>query len=229
MSSNGEPQSPVVAGEVKSIVTQVTSEIKYVKLENYRKQPGVESMNNSGINFGQGLPNFTMKKPFAEVVAGHTAKDSEFPALQLKRPLKPGSQRSNLNNEAENKHGSQKLLQHASRLASTMDVTSGGKNNRAMDSSGRNSQQQLLRPRASCLPTNASDHHEKQALFSLGCRVVLPPESFLTMRLPFVFGVETRDGDTVPLKHFEQQPELTAWLVGGTSLQIVSAEHATVK
>jgi hypothetical protein len=38
---------------------------------------------------------------------------------------------------------------------------------------------------------------------------MLPPESFLTMRLPFIYGAETREGSTVPLKHFEQQPELT--------------------
>jgi protein SMG8 len=253
--SNADPQAPpIVAGEVKSAVTQVTAEIKSMKLENSRKQPEVESMNNSSINFGKGLPNFTMKKPFAEVVAGHTARDSEFPALQQKRPLKPGNwkderqvsgadqtngrghpalsqgpiadnesekvsrdksngsaggkpflqigsnivpmvvgketkevnqsiqqfmvyvgfehecsyghrfllsekhlkeidssylqfERSNLNNEAESKHGSQKLPQNASRLAATMDVTSGGKLNRPMDSSGRNSQQQLLKPR----------------------------------------------------------------------------------
>uniref|UniRef100_A0A0D3FC97 Nonsense-mediated mRNA decay factor SMG8 n=1 Tax=Oryza barthii TaxID=65489 RepID=A0A0D3FC97_9ORYZ len=412
--SNADPQAPpIVAGEVKSAVTQVTVEIKSMKLENSRKQPEVESMNNSSINFGKGLPNFTMKKPFAEVVAGHTARDSEFPALQQKRPLKPGNwkderqvsgadqtngrghpalsqgpiadnesekvsrdksngsaggkpflqigsnivpmvvgketkevnqsiqqfmvyvgfehecsyghrfllsekhlkeidssylqfERSNLNNEAESKHGSQKLPQNASRLAATMDVTSGGKLNRPMDSSGRNSQQQLLKPRvdaetlqpshwlsdpqnerkgelslqyvtlddggdafsllnrnlpiymhcphckssdrkgnqdakvaaavsqlqrifiASCLPSNASDH-DQQGSFSLGCRVVLPPESFLTMRLPFVYGVETRDGNTAPLKYLEEQPELTAWLVGGTALQIVSVGHTNEK
>uniref|UniRef100_A0A0D9VMW0 Nonsense-mediated mRNA decay factor SMG8 n=1 Tax=Leersia perrieri TaxID=77586 RepID=A0A0D9VMW0_9ORYZ len=437
--SNADPQAPVVAGEVKSTVTQVTAEIKSMKLENSRKQPEVESMNNSSINFGKGLPNFTMKKPFAEVVAGHPSKDSEFPALQLKKPLKPGNrkddrlvsvadqtngrsyaalsqgpiadnesekvsrdksngsadgkpflqigsnivpmvvgketkeinqpvqqfvvyvgfehecsyghrfllsekhlkeigssvlpfEKSNLNNEAESKHGSQKLPQNASRFAATMDLTSGGKHNRPMDSSGRNTQQQLLQPRvdseifqhahslsdpqneskgdlslqyvtldddgeafsllnrnlpiymhcphckssdwkgnqdvkfaaavsqlqrifivtpdfpvllascpvvqfeaskiiathASCMPSNASDH-EQQGLFSLGCRVVLPPESFLTMRLPFVYGVETRDGNTTPLKYLDQQPELTAWLVGGTALQIVSAGHATEK
>ncbi|BAF10485.1 uncharacterized protein [Oryza sativa Japonica Group] len=430
--SNADPQAPpIVAGEVKSAVTQVTAEIKSMKLENSRKQPEVESMNNSSINFGKGLPNFTMKKPFAEVVAGHTARDSEFPALQQKRPLKPGNwkderqvsgadqtngrghpalsqgpiadnesekvsrdksngsaggkpflqigsnivpmvvgketkevnqsiqqfmvyvgfehecsyghrfllsekhlkeidssylqfERSNLNNEAESKHGSQKLPQNASRLAATMDVTSGGKLNRPMDSSGRNSQQQLLKPRvdaetlqpshwlsdpqnerkgelslhyvtlddggeafsllnrnlpiymhcphckssdrkgnqdakvaaavsqlqrifivtpdfpvllascpvvqfeASCLPSNASDH-DQQGSFSLGCRVVLPPESFLTMRLPFVYGVETRDGNTAPLKYLEEQPELTAWLVGGTALQIVSVGHTNEK
>jgi protein SMG8 len=49
------------------------------------------------------------------------------------------------------------------------------------------------------------------------------------MRLPFIYGVETREGSTVPLKHFEQQPELTAWLVGGTALQIVSVGNVTEK
>jgi protein SMG8 len=49
------------------------------------------------------------------------------------------------------------------------------------------------------------------------------------MRLPFVYGAETRDGSRFPLKHLEQQPELTAWLVGSTALQIVSAGHATEK
>jgi protein SMG8 len=78
------------------------------------------------------------------------------------------------------------------------------------------------------LPSNASDH-DQQGSFSLGCRVVLPPESFLTMRLPFVYGVETRDGNTAPLKYLEEQPELTAWLVGGTALQIVSVGHTNEK
>ena len=80
----------------------------------------------------------------------------------------------------------------------------------------------------SCLPSNVSDR-DQQGSFSLGCRVLLPPESFLTLRLPFVYGAEMRDGSTSPLKHLEQQPELTAWLVGGTALQIVSAGHVADK
>ena len=80
----------------------------------------------------------------------------------------------------------------------------------------------------SCLPSNVSDR-DQQGSFSLGCRVLLPPESFLTLRLPFVYGAETRDGSTSPLKHLEQQPELTAWLDGGTALQSVSAGHVADK
>ncbi|CAN6279551.1 unnamed protein product [Urochloa humidicola] len=428
--SSMNPQTPpVVTGEVKSGV--VTPQIKSAKLENAGKQPETESMSNSGINFGKGLPNFTMKKPFAEVVAGTTAKDSEFPALQQTRPPKPGGrkeerqmniadhtngrgnlalsqvpltesepskvsrnknsesadgkpflqigsnivpvivgnetretnqpaqqfvvyvgfehecpcghrfllsekhmkeidssclqyQRPYMNKEAENKHA-QKLLLNASGLtASTVEINNGRKNTKPLESSGRNSQQQSMQPRVdaetsqpspwlsdlqndkrgehyfrsiavddggeafslmnrnlpiymhcphckmserkehqdvkfagavsqlqrvfivtpdfpvllascplvqfegSCLPSNVSDH-EREGLFSIGCRVILPPESFLTMRLPFIYGVETKEGSTFPLKHFEQQPELTAWLVGGTALQIVSVGNVTEK
>ncbi|KAG2662674.1 uncharacterized protein LOC120650425 isoform X2 [Panicum virgatum] len=430
--SSMNPQTPpVVTGEVKSVVTQVTPQIKSAKLENAVKQPEMESMSNSAINFGKGLPNFTMKKPFAEVVAGTTAKDSEFPALQQTRPPKPGGQKderqmniadqtngrghvalsqvpvaesepvkasrnkssesadgkpflqigSNIvpvvggnesretnqpvqqfivyvgfehecpyghrfllsekhmteidssclqyqrpyvNKEIESKHA-QKLLLNASGLtAYTVDINNGRKNSKPLESSGRNSQQQPMQPRVdaqtsqpspwlsdlqidkreehyfrniavddggeafslmnrnlpiymhcphckmserkehqdvkfagavsqlqrifivtpdfpvllascplvqfegSCLPSNVSDH-EREGLFSIGCRVILPPESFLAMRLPFVYGVETKEGSTFPLKHFEQQPELTAWLVGGTALQIVSIGNATEK
>lgn len=433
MTSNTNPHTPpvVVSREVKSTTSQVTPENKSVKLENSRKQPEVQSSNNSAINFGKGLPNFTMKKPFAEVVAGSTARDTEFPALQLKKPAKPGSrkddrqvsvveqtngrgnaalsqgpiaenesekmsrnvsesadgkpflqigsnivpvivgndtkeatqaeqqfvvyvgfehecsnghrfllsekylkeidssclqhERPHQNNEAESKHSSQKLLPNASKVTvAAINENNGRIANRTMESSGRNSRQQLLQPgvdveilqpahilsdphnikkgehslqyttaddggeaysllnrnlpiymhcphckssdrkghqdvkvagavsqlqrifivtpdfpvllascplvqfEGSCLPSNVSDR-DQQGLFSLGCRVVLPPESFLTMRLPFVYGVETRDGSTFPLKHLEQQPDLTAWLVGGTALQIVSVGHITEK
>ncbi|XP_077253188.1 uncharacterized protein LOC143892451 [Tasmannia lanceolata] len=74
---------------------------------------------------------------------------------------------------------------------------------------------------ASCLPSSALDR-EKQSQFSLGCRVILPPESFLTFRLPFVYGVQLEDRSLYPLKHFEHLPELTAWITKGTVLQVVS-------
>lgn len=74
---------------------------------------------------------------------------------------------------------------------------------------------------ASCLPLSIPDSEQKLQ-FSLGCRVILPPESFLTLRLPFVYGVQLDDGRLHPLNPFEHQPELTAWITKGTTLQVLS-------
>ncbi|KAI3917169.1 hypothetical protein MKX01_003618 [Papaver californicum] len=74
---------------------------------------------------------------------------------------------------------------------------------------------------ASCLPATVPDS-ERQSQFRIGCRVILPPESFLTLRLPFVYGVQLENGRLHPLRQFENQPELTAWISGGTILQIMS-------
>lgn len=52
--------------------------------------------------------------------------------------------------------------------------------------------------------------------------MILPPESFLTLRLPFVYGVQREDGSLHPLKPFEHKPELTAWISKGTTLQVMS-------
>ncbi|TKY48578.1 SMG8 protein [Spatholobus suberectus] len=73
----------------------------------------------------------------------------------------------------------------------------------------------------SCLPPSVPDHEQKLQ-FSLGCQVILPPESFLTLKLPFVYGVQLEDGNKHPLNPFEQQPEMTAWITKGTVLQILS-------
>ncbi|KAK7272184.1 hypothetical protein RJT34_28628 [Clitoria ternatea] len=73
----------------------------------------------------------------------------------------------------------------------------------------------------SCLPPSVPDREQKLQ-FSLGCQVILPPESFLTLKLPFVYGVQFEDGKKHPLNPFEQQPEMTAWITKGTVLQILS-------
>ncbi|XP_073012349.1 uncharacterized protein [Typha latifolia] len=73
----------------------------------------------------------------------------------------------------------------------------------------------------SCLPQGILDR-EQQSRFSVGCRIILPPESFLVLRLPFVYGVQLDDGSLHPLNHLENQPERTAWLVEGTALQVLS-------
>ncbi|KAI3830562.1 hypothetical protein MKW92_053256 [Papaver armeniacum] len=79
---------------------------------------------------------------------------------------------------------------------------------------------------ASCLPATVPDS-ERQSQFSIGCRVILPPESFLTLRLPFVYGVQLENGRLHPLHQLENQPELTAWISGSTILQIMSKGSST--
>ncbi|KAK4370584.1 hypothetical protein RND71_010059 [Anisodus tanguticus] len=74
-----------------------------------------------------------------------------------------------------------------------------------------------------CLPPSVPDR-KKKLQFSLGCRVILPPESFLSIRLPFVHGVQLENGNVHPLMPFEDQPQLTAWITKGTTLQLVSKD-----
>ncbi|XP_058223102.1 uncharacterized protein LOC131332797 isoform X1 [Rhododendron vialii] len=73
----------------------------------------------------------------------------------------------------------------------------------------------------SCLPPSVPDREQKLQ-FTFGCRVILPPESFLSLRLPFVYGVQLEDGSWQSLRPFEYQPEVTAWIAKGTTLQVIS-------
>ncbi|KAK7324904.1 hypothetical protein VNO77_28837 [Canavalia gladiata] len=73
----------------------------------------------------------------------------------------------------------------------------------------------------SCLPPSVPDREQKLQ-FSLGSQVILPPESFLTLKLPFVYGMQLEDEKRHPLNPFEHQPEMTAWITKGTVLQILS-------
>ncbi|KAL6566847.1 hypothetical protein OROMI_015251 [Orobanche minor] len=73
----------------------------------------------------------------------------------------------------------------------------------------------------SCLPPSIPDR-EKKLQFSFGCPVILPPESFLSLRLPFIYGVELEDGSVHSLKPFENQPQMTAYVAKGTALRVVS-------
>lgn len=75
----------------------------------------------------------------------------------------------------------------------------------------------------SCLPPSVLDNG-RHSQFSIGCNVTLPPESFLAFRLPFVYGLQMDDKKLHPLNYMAKKPELTAWLVQGTTLRIVSGE-----
>ncbi|KAI0510027.1 hypothetical protein KFK09_010627 [Dendrobium nobile] len=80
----------------------------------------------------------------------------------------------------------------------------------------------------SCLPPTIPER-KQQSHFSFGCWVILPPESFITLRLPFIYGIRKDDGILQPLNHFEDKPELTAWLAKGTTLQVLSVGHESNK
>ncbi|KAL8214331.1 hypothetical protein R6Q57_003780 [Mikania cordata] len=73
----------------------------------------------------------------------------------------------------------------------------------------------------SCLPPSIPEREQKLQ-FSMGNLVILPPESFLSLRLPFVYGVKLEDESVYPIRPFESQPELTAWITKGTTLQVLS-------
>ncbi|KAL1557700.1 hypothetical protein AAHA92_08250 [Salvia divinorum] len=77
----------------------------------------------------------------------------------------------------------------------------------------------------SCLPPSIPDREQKLQ-FSLGCPAILPPDSFLSLRLPFVYGVELEDGSLHSLEPFENQPHLTACIKRGTALQVMSNRGA---
>ncbi|XP_024545138.1 protein SMG8 isoform X1 [Selaginella moellendorffii] len=61
--------------------------------------------------------------------------------------------------------------------------------------------------------------------FSFNCEVVLPPDSFLSLRLPFVYCTENEDGSLLPLQYKEDHPELSAWLVKGTVFYVLSGRQ----
>lgn len=52
--------------------------------------------------------------------------------------------------------------------------------------------------------------------------MILPPESFLILRLPFIYGVQLEDKSVHSLKPFEDKPEVTGRITRGTALQLMS-------
>lgn len=67
--------------------TGVIQSYPVVQVQADDQRTSFESMKSDDkkISFGRGLPNFKMKKPFSEVVAGSPAGDSGFPPLQQRK------------------------------------------------------------------------------------------------------------------------------------------------
>ena len=87
--------------------------------ESQRKSPEMVSSDDTNISFGKGLPSFTMKKPFSEVVAGTVLVDSTFPNLKNNKqqniiPAKVGKQMGTIDqtdgqlHRADDRRGSQR-------------------------------------------------------------------------------------------------------------------------
>ncbi|KAK8619822.1 hypothetical protein V6N13_066324 [Hibiscus sabdariffa] len=105
-------------------------------VENTKKPLDISKLNGNKISFGRGLPNFTMKKPFSEVVAGSAAADSGFPPLQQRKQPLSGSEKGTKKNKAsslslEGAHstvdqGSQKPIHMSSVTPNLNRVSSNG-------------------------------------------------------------------------------------------------------
>ncbi|CAK9234243.1 unnamed protein product [Sphagnum troendelagicum] len=58
--------------------------------------------------------------------------------------------------------------------------------------------------------------------FQSGSEVVLPPDSFLSLRLPFVYYMEGQKGVRTPLFCNKENPERTAWLHKCSAIYVIS-------
>jgi protein SMG8 len=58
--------------------------------------------------------------------------------------------------------------------------------------------------------------------FQSGSEVVLPPDSFLSLRLPFVYYMEGQNGVRTPLFCNKENPERTAWLHKCSAIYVIS-------
>jgi protein SMG8 len=58
--------------------------------------------------------------------------------------------------------------------------------------------------------------------FHSGSEVVLPPDSFLSLRLPFVYYMEGQNGVRTPLLCNKENPERTAWLHKCSAIYVIS-------
>ena len=62
-----------------------------------------------------------------------------------------------------------------------------------------------------------------------GPEVVLPPDSFLVLRLPFVYHTVEKNGNRRPLSYQKDAPERSAWLVKGTTLRLLAKGSEAVE
>jgi hypothetical protein len=85
------------------------------------------------------------------------------------------------------------------------------------------SKQQIEKPSAPKPPGYPHQGAKQEGIIVPGApEVVLPPDSFLVLRLPFVYHTVEKNGIRRPLSYQKDTPECSAWLVGGTTLRLLA-------
>lgn len=85
--SNGS----ITGGELKNPITEELQSGNNMQRDRLYEN---NQTDEKKLSFGRGIPSFTMRKPFSEVVAGSTAAISGFPPLQSRKQLSVGSEKS---------------------------------------------------------------------------------------------------------------------------------------
>ncbi|GBG70954.1 hypothetical protein CBR_g8254 [Chara braunii] len=62
--------------------------------------------------------------------------------------------------------------------------------------------------------------------FGIGCEVLLPPDSFLCLRLPFIYSVGAANDIQRPLMYWPEKPEVSGRVVAGTVLYVAGGRRS---
>ena len=128
VSSSIDPNADLIANvEIKKAAFQLCQQDAQNAVEHERKSLENMKPDNKKISFGRGFPNFIMRKPFSEVVAGSATADSGFPPLQQMKQPSLGSEKGIKQSSARDRsaeqvretadfQGSQKLEEYSSAL-----------------------------------------------------------------------------------------------------------------
>ncbi|XP_065866235.1 uncharacterized protein [Euphorbia lathyris] len=87
--------------------TQLKSGDIQVGIDDQKKLSVNSKIGDRKLGFGRGVPNFNLRKPFSEVVAGSSSIDSGFPPLQQEKQPSSGSERGVKQNRARDKNSEQ--------------------------------------------------------------------------------------------------------------------------
>ncbi|KAL1065304.1 hypothetical protein V6Z11_D13G269800 [Gossypium hirsutum] len=157
-SSDSKPEFNADVQLKKASSTEFCSGEIETAVENPRKPLEISKFNGNKISFGRGLPNFAMKKPFSEVVAGSAATDSGFPPLQQRKQPLSGSEKGIKKNKASalSLEGAHATVAQASQKPVKMSVMQ-NMNQVSSDGSAAADGDPFLRIGSNFVPVNVSN------------------------------------------------------------------------